>query len=409
MALCSYTASVTVTTLERCRSLYSTGDYLDAADLLDECIPQVDDPGERSALLLERAHVALILGSLREGELLLRELEGLGEDASSQWAALSGATAMLRGDHPRAQDLLWRALHAVQGTGAVEVELRLWHNLAAAALDQGQDRMARGLLTYAGALQGSTEQRVTGLGLLGAVYLQAGELDPAESLLAMAVEQAETRGLTWAASGARGARGAVLARLGRLDEAAQELQTARARLPAQYRWGHAQLDLWEGYLDLALGRHAAARERLQAANRPVVDDLGPLDADFLSRLAARGLCRLLGEAEPVRPPPSRPSLEIGPEGTWIRVGAGALVVVSAAAGRRLLVALGQHATARPGAPLSAQELVAAGWPGERILREAGRNRLYVELNKLRKVGLGAVLVTRREGYLLDAAAVRWAS
>lgn len=54
--------------------------------------------------------------------------------------------------------------------------------------------------------------------------------------------------------------------------------------------------------------------------------------------------------------------------------------------RRLLLAL-----ARARGPLTARELLAAGWPGERMQPEAARNRLHVALCRLRRAGIGDLL------------------
>lgn len=51
--------------------------------------------------------------------------------------------------------------------------------------------------------------------------------------------------------------------------------------------------------------------------------------------------------------------------------------------------------------VSADALIAAGWPGERTRRAAARNRLYVALNELRKLGLKDVLLRNDEGWYLD--------
>lgn len=65
--------------------------------------------------------------------------------------------------------------------------------------------------------------------------------------------------------------------------------------------------------------------------------------------------------------------------------------------------LGALATARleaPGTSLDPQTLVAAGWPGQRLLDKAARNRLYVALNTLRRLGV-TILQRIDEGYRLD--------
>ena len=47
-------------------------------------------------------------------------------------------------------------------------------------------------------------------------------------------------------------------------------------------------------------------------------------------------------------------------------------------------------------------LIACGWPGERIVAKSGASRVYVALSTLRKLGLRDLLLSRDDGYLLDA-------
>ena len=47
------------------------------------------------------------------------------------------------------------------------------------------------------------------------------------------------------------------------------------------------------------------------------------------------------------------------------------------------------------------DLIEAGWPGEKMQHEAATLRVYTTIRRLRGLGLGDVLVTRDEGYLLD--------
>ncbi|MEM9075230.1 MAG: tetratricopeptide repeat protein, partial [Myxococcota bacterium] len=71
--------------------------------------------------------------------------------------------------------------------------------------------------------------------------------------------------------------------------------------------------------------------------------------------------------------------------------------------RRLLAALLQARLSSPGETLTLEDLLRAGWPGQRVMQAAARNRLHVALSGLRKLGLDPLLQKRRQGYLLDPA------
>ena len=72
--------------------------------------------------------------------------------------------------------------------------------------------------------------------------------------------------------------------------------------------------------------------------------------------------------------------------------------------RRMLDTLVSQRLAQPGIALTADALLEAGWPGERMKHSAGLLRVYSAVRRLRKLGLEAILVTRDDGYLLDPVA-----
>ncbi|MEQ1569632.1 MAG: hypothetical protein ABMA64_28615, partial [Myxococcota bacterium] len=67
--------------------------------------------------------------------------------------------------------------------------------------------------------------------------------------------------------------------------------------------------------------------------------------------------------------------------------------------RRIVHALA--AGAREGRALGLDDVLAAGWPGERVVPRAATNRVYVAVATLRKLGLA--VVTTDDGYRLDPA------
>jgi hypothetical protein len=70
---------------------------------------------------------------------------------------------------------------------------------------------------------------------------------------------------------------------------------------------------------------------------------------------------------------------------------------------RVVHALVEARITAPGDPLTQEQLLAAGWPGERMQPAAAANRVKVALSTLRSAGLRELLVRARGGYLLDPA------
>jgi DNA-binding winged helix-turn-helix (wHTH) protein len=89
-------------------------------------------------------------------------------------------------------------------------------------------------------------------------------------------------------------------------------------------------------------------------------------------------------------------------GTWFEVGATRVDLSRRVVLARVLARLIEARRTAPGHAVTGTELVAAGWPGERIIPMAARHRLHVAIATLRKMGLTDVLVTTRGGYLLSA-------
>lgn len=96
-------------------------------------------------------------------------------------------------------------------------------------------------------------------------------------------------------------------------------------------------------------------------------------------------------------------LEVASDGSWFHAPGMPRADCSKRPVLRRLVAALVHEPR--GAACSVARLVEAGWPGEKMSRSAARNRLHVSLNRLRVLGLAALLLTTDAGYLLDPNAV----
>lgn len=69
--------------------------------------------------------------------------------------------------------------------------------------------------------------------------------------------------------------------------------------------------------------------------------------------------------------------------------------------RLVLLALAHARRDSPGAVVTPDALVEAGWPGERMRGDAATKRLHTAIWTLRTLGFEAVLLTEGDGYLLD--------
>lgn len=130
---------------------------------------------------------------------------------------------------------------------------------------------------------------------------------------------------------------------------------------------------------------------LYRAIRPLAPDMPEADEVGLARVVAGAVAELAGTAR----------LRVDAHARTLAVGEASIELASKALLWRLVERLiTAHADA-PGVPLTTEQLVDAGWPGERILPDAARTRLYTAIRSLRRMGLEPVLWSRDGGYLLD--------
>ncbi len=102
-------------------------------------------------------------------------------------------------------------------------------------------------------------------------------------------------------------------------------------------------------------------------------------------------------------PDPEPSVQVGLEARWLQLGDATVDLRRCPLLRRLVGELLRARHERPGAWVPLADLIAAGWPGEVILEGAARNRAWVALSRLRRLGLDELLLTDERGHQLDAA------
>jgi hypothetical protein len=92
------------------------------------------------------------------------------------------------------------------------------------------------------------------------------------------------------------------------------------------------------------------------------------------------------------------TLVVATDGRFIEIGGKRTDLVRQRAMRLILLALVDRHRREA---LTLDEVVSAGWPGEKIHPESAATRVYTTIRRLRQGGLGAALLTRDDGYLLD--------
>lgn len=381
-----------------------------------------------------RAHQALGARSQAVAELVAALAQPDGDPGQRALARLELGVAHHRlRQLDAATDAYTRAIADLDDVGIARGRMLGWGNLAAIAHDRG--RYADAQAGYRSAIAEATAvgaQRLQGVfrSNLGALLLELGRLDEARSMLRQAVRclghepddrllaiarvnQAAVdllEGHLDAADGhyrsalalladedpasralCHARRGAVAALRGDLDAARHHHQLADATAPDNDPLTVKLVALWRAFLEWAAGDRASALARRHAAlahSPPLVhtSDEARLVVRLIERMASAPGAALV----------------VGAGGAWAQVpGKDRIEVARYAASARILAQLAHTAEAHAGEACDADTLIAAGWPGERILVDAARNRLGVALARLRKLGLRDQLQKTRSGWRLD--------
>ena len=125
-------------------------------------------------------------------------------------------------------------------------------------------------------------------------------------------------------------------------------------------------------------------------------------SEYLSALVSRGespapMDGSLGGGTPL-------TIWLGQDAEWI-AGPDGLRHRPGRSARRIVQALVARHRLRGGSPLTVPELLEIGWPGERPIPQAGANRVYVELNRIRRMGLRDLVERTPDGYRLTSEAI----
>lgn len=197
----------------------------------------------------------------------------------------------------------------------------------------------------------------------------------------------------------RGFFGALEASFGATERALEAFDRASVRLDHVGQPAYlAALDLLRGALDRR--RAAPGDPELARSLAARIQRTEP----FVARsMHVRTALRMLAGPRDRSPASATAGAwTVGPEARWFAAPGDPTVSLGRrGAARRILMALVTRRLVMPGAAMTADALIEVGWPGEKVMYEAGLRRARMAIVELRSLGLRDLLRTRDDGYLLD--------
>ena len=312
-----------------------------------------------------------------------------------------GAIDLVTGELPRARLTLLRAIDTLAGLGDRSARAMVQIDFGLVEQELGELDGARTALDEALRVHREAgNRRFVGiaLGYRAGVELEAGHGDEAAELYDESLEAIRGIGDAKLEAIFGSARAAIFAMHGEIENATAAFDVAEKNAALQ---GEPRVvgtvALHRGHLDLARGdRRAAAVERRAAA-------AGLLAQSDDVRFALRILDAALGTQKDPSAASNDAALVIAHDGRWFRApnASERSELGKRETLKRILLELARRRVETPGIPASRDDLVAVGWPGEKLGADAANNRLSVALSELRRAGLRDVLLHVEGGHVLD--------
>jgi predicted ATPase len=365
--------------------------------LIDASMPGADLAGE------------LRSGRLRAANDAFRRVQAPGSEARVHGDI--GSLHLMRGQAEKAREHLERGVALADASGAMRAAgtLRIELGIALTALGLPED--AERVLERATVILrqvGDDLNHLAALYSLGTVRHERGNLEGAAAAYHTVSDGMSRVGVPTLQAMACSAWGALLATRDDIEGAKQKFQevdTILASVPMAH-W-QAIAHIHRGHLDLALARQDASAGRTVSCAKRRADAERRIAAwaphAALSDDVRQALCWLeiaLERSAQLDFPSD--ALVVAEDGAWFRAPRAWRIDL----GRRthlraVLRALAVAVTSAPGRPLTRQDILRAGWPGERIVPRAGASRVYVTILELRDLGLRDLLQSKAGGYMLS--------
>ncbi|MFI5301762.1 MAG: hypothetical protein ACHREM_27040, partial [Polyangiales bacterium] len=328
----------------------------------------------------------------------------LGGGEGLAWVLYEAATiALFRERYDDACGWFEEGLTLARDAGARHAEAALTTAMGTMHLDRGDTDAAldchlRGARLFRDA--GNRYREASARYYLGRTYLLRGQRDEATTVLETALDVVRAAGVPRYEALIEGCVATLHADAGRHAAALVSLAAAdRACLAyASEPTLRATLEIHRLHVALSAAReadHAAIVARAHAI--AIADGFACDDPRFALRWLDRRAEAFVGAPRAI--------VRVARDGARVYVpGVDAPIDLSRRAPlRRIVAALAEKRVAAPGDGLRVDDLVACGWPGERMGEAAAANRVYVALATLRALGLRRVLVSGDGGYAFSTA------
>ncbi len=327
------------------------------------------------------------------------------------------AIALDRGNIHRSQTRHREAIALLRNVGDSRLEATALSNLAIVDMELGHFEEARVHIRSAvRTLESLGDRRSLGIALdtMAAVEHIEGYLEEALLVYERAIATQNIVGDHRSRAMSLGRLGSILACIGQPEQALRHIDESERILEGLgAQTAREAIGLTRHFLTIAEivtakldGRDSDARETmatLQLKMKSATTGESPLitrsdDARTLIRMLDTALLQLSsgGLSSDFH------GLVVGPYARWFRApGCQWQELRKLGTIRRILYALVVERRRSPSTKLPLMALRSAGWPKEKIQVESGANRVYVALNKLRKMGLDGIILSSDSGYYLN--------
>jgi predicted ATPase len=384
------------------------GDTEAARARFSQALSHLDGAPEGRSRAATEAEVQLRLGHAlrREGKLdaarssILRAVElyrSVQDDEGLSWAMYERAVLAL---FDEAEDAL-----ACFDEG-LKVALRGDVRVAAGALTtargcvlQDLSRLTEAAEHHAEAVRvfrdaGIRYREASALYYLATTFLERGEPAEALTILRQAQERSSTTGAARYSALINGCMAAARAALGDHDGARDAMQSAEAALAMVKNEPALAANVRALKLHVELTHRGGDRKTAVAEATTLVSQHSTDDSRFALRVLSQSVAKK----------PGAECLVVQADGAAFVLPNGETRTLPARSPlRHILRHLAQKRVEAQAQVVAIDEVVAVGWPGEKMGTEAGLNRAYVALASLRKLGLKGMLLRTGGGYALSEA------